>query len=113
MYLLVVDTTEYACLYDAIDMSCPDDGLVFIVTASFGQYASACDDTCCVPDTANDCTEIMQDFNELQWSDLKLACNYNNACVYQHGSHLMTSCPVQKLADYMTITYVCSNGEFV
>ena len=108
---LLVATTQHGCLHDVIDMSCPDDGLVFIVTASFGQYASACDDECCVPDAANDCTELMKDYNDVQWANLKLACNYNSVCLFQHTAHMMTSCPEQKVADYMTITYVCSNGK--
>ena len=104
------DTTSHACLYGVINMECPD-GLVFIVSAEYGQYASECSDECCDPDTGVDCVESLEDYHDKGWSDLKLACNYNSQCEFQHTSHLMTSCSEQRLADYLSITYVCSNGE--
>ena len=105
------DTTTYTCTYDIVELSCPADGLVFIVTASFGQYATTCDDECCTPDVANDCTEVLEQYNTDAWADLKLACNYNRECVFQHDAHVMTACPQQQIAEYMTVTYVCSNGK--
>ena len=55
---------------------------------------------------------LMEDYNDVQWANLKLACNYNNNCGFQHNPHLMTSCgDGEQLADYLTINYVCSNGE--
>ena len=103
--------TSFACLYGVINMECPDDGLVFIVSAEYGQYASECSDECCDPNTGVDCTESLEEYYDKGWSDLKLACNYNSQCEFQHTSHLMTSCSEQRLADYLSITYVCSNGE--
>ena len=104
------DTTSHACLYGVINMACPD-GLVFIVSAEYGQHALECSDECCDPDPGDDCTESMEDYYDKGWSDLKLACNYNSQCEFQHTSHAMTSCSQQSLADYLSITYVCSNGE--
>ena len=114
-FLHADDTTTYTCTYDIVELSCPADGLVFIVTASYGQYATTCDDddACCAPDVANDCTETLEQYNEEAWVDLKLACNYNSQCVFQHNIHSLTSCPQQPIADYMTVTYVCSNGKAV
>ena len=97
-----------------MSMSCPDDGLVFIVSATYGINAntSACGEECCAPDAASDCTEELTEFDEGAWTNLKLACNYNNNCGFQHNPHLMTSCgDGEQLADYLTINYVCSNGE--
>ena len=104
------DTTLYTCLYDVINMSCADDGLVFIVTASHGQYASTCSEECCVPDAANDCVETLEGYDAEEWNNLKLACNYQTDCLFQHRPHVMTTCGANDAADYLAITYVCSNG---
>ena len=106
------DTTAFACLHDVINLECLDDGLVvFILSAEYGHYALECSDECCEPSTGIDCTESMQDYNERDWNELRLACNYNSQCDFQHTSHTMTSCSEQRLADYLSITYVCSDGE--
>ena len=105
------DSTSFACLFGVIDMACPDDGLVFIVSAEYGQYASECGDECCDPIPGADCTESMEEYSDISWTNLKLACNYNSQCEFQHMAHAMTSCSEERLADYMSINYICSNGE--
>ena len=104
------DTTTFACLHDVINLEC-SDGLIFIVSAEYGHYAFECSDECCDPNTGIDCTESMQDYNDRSWNELRLACNYNSQCEFYHASHMMTSCSEQRLADYLSITYVCSNGK--
>ena len=106
------DSTSFACLFGVIDMACPDDGLVFIVSAEYGQYASECGDECCDPIPGADCTESMEEYSDISWTNLKLACNYNSQCEFQHMAHAMTSCSEERLADYMSINYICSNGEW-
>ena len=93
-------------------MFCPDDGLVFVATAAFGRYDFCPSGQCCEPDTDDDCVEELLEDHEDEWTNLKLACNYQNNCGYQHNPRVMTSaCSNGELADYLTVTYVCSNGK--
>ena len=92
-------------------MTCSGEGEVLIATAQYGQYAQTCDTECCEPDPANDCFESLDEYDAEEWGNLKLACNYQADCNFQHKLHAMTTCPQLKDADYLMISYVCSNGN--
>ena len=100
----------YGCISDVMDLTCDVDETLFIVEAFYGNNPESCaSETCCAPDTVNDCRASVSDTNEQEWLRIRSFCNYESSCVYQYHGDPLSECGAC-LADYMELTYTCASG---
>ena len=110
---VAVTFSRFQCSASQVNLTCPDNQLIFITDAHYGQfgYTSTQDDlTCKPPNPQYDCVEGMEENAPADWLLLKTLCDERSSCSFVTPIGVMTSCGESASSDYAVVFFQCLPG---
>ena len=110
---VAVTFSRFQCSASQVNLTCPDNQLIFITDAHYGQYGytSTQDDlTCKPPSPLRDCIEKMEESSPVAWDILKDLCDGETTCTFNAQFGSMTTCGETLIADYTVVFFECQPG---
>ena len=99
--------TNIGCLNDVIALTCPNNGTINVSKAHWGKYSLVCNDDCCPPNPAFDCTVDMEAAEPDLFEFVGEQCNGQSSCDIDFVAYAINECDVdypcgRKVNTYLT-----------